>query len=79
MGVQSAGDLTLSNCTVSDNTAVSHGGGIYASSGSVTMQNTILGGNSASYSPECWGSIGSAGYNLVGDNSNCGLLQPVGI
>jgi len=67
------GTLNLNNSTVTDNTAgYGGGGGIYRDSGAVTMQNTILAGNTASATgPDCNGTIGSSGYNLIGNNSGC--------
>jgi uncharacterized repeat protein (TIGR01451 family) len=63
--------VTLSNSTVSGNTA-NTGGGIYSSGGTVTLQNTILAGNVTSGTgPDCYGTIGTSGYNLIGDTSGC--------
>lgn len=68
------GIVRLNNGTVSNNTA-STGGGIYnypSSPADIIMQNTILAGNTATNTgPDCNGSIGSSGYNLIGDTSNC--------
>ena len=63
--------VMISNSTVSDNKA-NLGGGIYRGEGPATVQNTIVAGNTAVTSgPDCWGSISSAGYSLVGDTSGC--------
>lgn len=68
------GTVRLNNDTINNNSA-STGGGIYNYPGApaeIIMQNTILAGNTASgASPDCSGSIGSAGYNLVGDVTDC--------
>jgi hypothetical protein len=75
------GSVRLNNDTISRNTA-STGGGIYNSPNSpaeIIMQNTILAGNTASgASPDCSGSLGSAGYNLVGDISACDFQTNTG-
>jgi len=53
---------------------------MYVVSGPVTvaLKNTILAGNTASSGPDCWGSIGSGGYNLVGDTSGCTFTPGIG-
>jgi len=73
-----SGTVVLTNCTITDNTADSDndgdgdGGGIYRSSGGVILENTILAGNhDSSSAPDCWGTITSGEYNIVGDNSGC--------
>ncbi len=73
------GTVSLSNVTISDNTANSdaidggQGGGIYRNSASVTMQNSIVAGNHNStgsqfdpFAPNISGAVGSSGYNLIG-------------
>jgi uncharacterized repeat protein (TIGR01451 family) len=77
-GISSYGTLILNNSTVSDNTAIYHGGGIYRYGHIATLQNTIVAENTAgSNGPDCWepdsGFIHSAGYNLIGDISDCGF------
>jgi hypothetical protein len=64
------GTATLNNSTVSGNTATSTGGGIY-NSDTVTLQNSILDENTAGSTPDCSGTIGSVGYNLIGNTSGC--------
>ena len=75
------GTVRLNSATISRNTA-STGGGIYNNPGSpadIVLQNTILAGNTASgTSPDCSGSLASAGYNLVGDITNCDFLPNTG-
>jgi hypothetical protein len=46
-GIYNQGTLTLSNCTLSDNSTTHHGGGIDNNDGSVTLSNCTLSGNSA--------------------------------
>ena len=71
-----SGTLMLNNSTISSNSAVT-GGGIYPNSGTVTLKNTLLAGNSAAGDgPDCWGSIGSGGHNLIGNTTNCNFTQP---
>jgi uncharacterized repeat protein (TIGR01451 family) len=69
---KSGGTLTLNNSTVSGNSA-GRGGGIYnLGGGPVTLQNAVLASNMASGTgPDCVGPIGSAGYNLIGNTSDC--------
>jgi uncharacterized repeat protein (TIGR01451 family) len=77
-GINNGGALTVNNSTVSDNTA-RDGGGIRNYLGFVTLQNTIVAGNTASASsPDCVGTISSAGYNLIGDTSGCTFLPTTG-
>ncbi len=58
------GAATLTNCTVSGNSA-NYGGGAY---GNITLGNTIVAGNSAGNSgPDVFGSVTSLGHNLIGD------------
>ncbi|MBZ5695507.1 MAG: DUF4215 domain-containing protein [Acidobacteriia bacterium] len=68
------GAATLTNCTLSVNSANVDGGGIYNEyGGTATVASSVLAGNSAIYSRNCFGSgITSGGYNLTDDGS-CGL------
>ncbi len=70
----------LYNSTVSENTAHDSGGGIYNSSinATISLQNTIISGNTAGNSPDCWGTVDSAGYNLIGDTSGCTFTPGTG-
>ena len=69
-GIRNDGNMILYNSTVSGNTS-QVGGGIYTQ-GSVTLQNSILAGNtSLGTGPDCYGSISSAGYNLIGNTTGC--------
>ena len=76
------GIVRLNNATISHNTASQAGGGIYnypASPAQILMQNTILAGNTISDSgPDCSGTIGSTGYNLIGDVTNCDFSTTTG-
>jgi parallel beta-helix repeat protein/predicted outer membrane repeat protein len=72
------GTADLSFCTVSANTSTD-GGGISSDGSAVTLLGTILAGNSASVSGmDCSGTVGSAGYNLVGDTSGCVFTPTTG-
>ncbi|MAT98936.1 MAG: hypothetical protein CL608_17470 [Anaerolineaceae bacterium] len=83
-----SGTVILSSSTVSHNktpdeecfeASVCTGGGIYNYSGVITLQNSILADNTASGgSPDCGGTIGSAGYNLIGDSSGCSFTSATG-
>ena len=53
----------LTSCTVSNNLAAL-GGGLYASR-PCTIRSTILGENSATSGPECYGTLNSQDYNLI--------------
>ena len=48
-GIYNFGPLTLTNSTISANTASSYGGGLYNRSSTVTLTNNTFSGNSASY------------------------------
>ncbi len=64
--------LSLNNVTVGYNTAGSGGGGILNNYDStVTLRNSILAENYSTTGPDCNGTIGTAGYNLVGNTSDC--------
>lgn len=74
------GTITLNNGTISGNGTTGDGGGfLNGGSGTVTSQNTIFANNTASGNgPDCNGTIGSSGYNLVGDTSGCTLASTTG-
>jgi len=72
--------LILNNSSVGGNTAGGMGGGLGSDStgGIVTLQNTILSGNTSGIGPDCSGIIGSSGYNLIGNNSDCTFTSTTG-
>jgi hypothetical protein len=75
-----AGEVTLTNDTITGNSGPGTGG-IYAAGGAsapVVASNTILAGNTAMgggpfSGPDCIGTIdnGAGGHNLLGDTTNC--------
>lgn len=46
---------------------------------SVGVYNTILAGNSALNGPDCFDSLGSGGFNLLGDDADCNLAPMIGL
>ena len=46
-GINNAGSLIVTNCTISGNTAYGDGGGIYNNAGSLTVINSTISGNTA--------------------------------
>lgn len=76
------GGAVLNNVTISGNTA-SDGGGIYwNASGVWTLSNSILAGNTALNEPpdgtDCYGSLTSGGYNVIGTTAGCTLPTTTG-
>ncbi len=67
---------TLSNVTISGNTAP-RGGGLRIASGTVRLRGVILSGNTATSGtgPECEGSLTSNGYNLIKSNADCSFTR----
>ena len=58
----------MTNSTISGNTS-SNGGGIHNDSGTITFENTIIGGNSSA----CFGTLTSQGHNLVQNVAGCSI------
>ena len=69
--------VSLNNATIFQNTSESKAGGLYITSGA-RVQNTILSGNTAPSGLNCYGTIQSLGYNLIGDVSGCTFNQGAG-
>lgn len=70
------GTITLTNVTIARNgrrsSAVpTRGGGLLNRSGTITLHNSILAENEANTGPNCFGTITSLGYNIVGDLGGC--------
>lgn len=87
-GLANYGDLAqMNNVTITRNTADYHqtgageGGGIFnhTTIGVDTLiSNTIVGSNNYPITSfDCWGSILSAGYNLIGDTTGCTITGDV--
>ena len=74
------GTVTLTNSTVSGNTVTDggNGGGIDNFSGTIELVNTIIAENTAAGGPDCLGSLTSLGYNLIGDDTDCGYTAATG-
>ena len=79
---QNSGVSKLNNVTLTGNSAsgTSGGGGIYydkdvvgdaINPNTITLQNTILAQNSATFGPDCANTVLSAGNNLLGNNRDC--------
>jgi hypothetical protein len=66
------GSAAVAGTTIADNSAISaafpsEGGGIAPAGNSVNLSNTIVANNSAANGPDIYGSVTSAGYNLIGN------------
>ena len=72
--------MTLTNSTVTDNVAeTGSGGGIRNIGTFAELVNTIIAVNSAaSLGPDCFGAPISLGYNLIGDDTDCGYIAATG-
>jgi hypothetical protein len=74
--------LNLRNMTITNNQAQRQGGGIF-NNGTVNLQNTMVAANglctilggvclpSQVLSSDCFGTLDSQGFNLLGNNANC--------
>ena len=74
-GIHNAGQVTLSNATVSGNTALT-GGGAFNYSGALTLQRTLLAGNHAPTGPEArrlGGAVVVGARNVFGFGGDAGL------
>lgn len=69
--ISNYGTATIINSTITNNTATLGGGGVHRDSfaGSVLVRNTIIAANTASSSPDIFGSFISHGNNLIGNSS----------
>jgi uncharacterized repeat protein (TIGR01451 family) len=76
--------ITLNNVTISNNNAdgdsngSGEGGGVNSLSGTVDIKNSIIAGNLAAAGLDCWGTIGTSGYNLIGNTSGCIFAPTLG-
>jgi PKD domain-containing protein len=76
-GIFNGGTLAVNSSTISHNTAISTGG-IFQYSGSATLQNSILAGNTGGSWPDCAFPPTSAGYNIIGDATSCNFSPTTG-
>jgi hypothetical protein len=60
--------LTVTNSTLSGNSADLHGGGIFNNAGTANVRNTIIAGNTGGAGPDVFGPFTSQGHNLIGKN-----------
>jgi len=80
----SSGQLTITNSTIATNTSgTGRAGGVLnligGTGNAVTLRNTILANNIASASsPDCEGTIGSQGSNIVKSTSSCTFSSTTG-
>ena len=67
-GINSSGNLTLTDCTIENNVSKSYGGGIYSRRGTLTIDNCIITGNATDYTKLAEGVVsgGTGGgiYNI---------------
>jgi hypothetical protein len=77
-----SGELKIYNSTIINNEAQDYIGGLYLSTTGTSMQNTILADNWISYpvdtSEDCYGTILSGGYNMIGNISGCDFVWSTG-
>jgi hypothetical protein len=81
LGTDATGTISLESSTVAANRAegdapFGDGGGILANPGNVSLQNTIVAGNSALDGPDLYGSPGAA-FSLIGNSSDATLAEVV--
>jgi uncharacterized repeat protein (TIGR01451 family) len=70
---------TLNNTTVTGNSGPSGGGISNDFGGHLTLHNSLVAGNTGSNgSPDCGGTISSAGYNLIGTTAGCTFVPHPG-
>jgi hypothetical protein len=72
------GTATIKSSTISNNSADSVGGLHNEGGGTLTLQHSIVSGNSSAFGPDCHGTIGSSGFNLIGDTTNCTFSSTTG-
>jgi hypothetical protein len=62
--------LNITNSTVARNRAAT-AGGLIVTGGATALKATIVAKNTANQSPDCKGTISSAGHNLIGKTAGC--------
>jgi hypothetical protein len=64
--------VTITAVTIAKNHSSERGGGLLAGgTTTTTLEATIVAGNTAPDGPDCRGTVGSAGHNLLGNDTNC--------
>ncbi len=73
------GTLTAAHITVYGNSS-NTGGGIANGEGMITLKNSIIAGNTinSAVGPDCFGTITTAEYNLIGDDADCTISSGTG-
>jgi len=72
-GIWNEGTVNASFVTIANNTGSTTGaGGIFNSSGTVNIKNSIVGNNTSGGAPNCAGALTASGTNLATDGS-CGM------
>ncbi len=85
-GIGSSNAMTLNNVTIVGNTVVNAGGSGYGGGGlagpnppsPVTITNSLIAGNTAPEGPDCYLTVNSGGYNLIGDGTGCAITPGPG-
>ena len=75
---ESGQTLLVRSSTIAGNAAATVGGGLRIDNGIADMSSTVIAGNLAEDSgPDCAGTLGSSGFNLVQDGAGCTIaIQP---
>jgi CSLREA domain-containing protein len=60
------GTVTLTNDTISENSAEDDAGGVFQDGGTLNVRNTIIAGNSSSANSDVKGTFTSLGHNIIG-------------
>jgi parallel beta-helix repeat protein len=66
--------IAVASSTVADNQAT-QGGGLVGYDFEPTIKSSILAHNHAGSGPDCYGTLQSGGYNVLGNTANCGLFN----
>ncbi len=71
--------VTVTDVTIARNHSSERGGGLLGGgTTTTTLEATILAGNTAPDGPDCKGTVGSAGHNLIGDDTSCTFTPHTG-
>lgn len=77
-GTATLNNVTIANNFVTDDQYPTAGGGIYVADGTVTISNSIIAGNNGPVGKDCYGTIHSGGYNIIGDGTDCSFIPTTG-